>query len=88
MQLLVYDIKRARPIVKHSACPLKCLKTLELVGFIGQPIDLEFATFVLENAIALEEVIIDFAPPHHKGVQEHLVELKTKLPRGARLIVK
>ncbi|KNA05701.1 hypothetical protein SOVF_187890 isoform A [Spinacia oleracea] len=95
LKLYGFDIKHARPIAKHNACrcPLKCLKTLEIVGFMGRPIDLEFAAFVLENAIALEEVIVDFPPmfrpkPYHKGARECLVELKTKLPPGVKLIVK
>ncbi|KAH9607070.1 hypothetical protein KSS87_004999 [Heliosperma pusillum] len=81
------------PIRKWVGFPLKCLKTLELVGYVGQPIDLELAFFVLENASMLEEVIVDFFLPHHpkridKKKKELLVMLQSKLPQGIKLTVK
>lgn len=74
--------------------PLKCLKTLELFGFVGRVIDLELATYVLENAVVLEEVVLDFKHFLYKHVvgkphimKARVMELKRKLPVGARLLV-
>lgn len=77
--------------------PLKCLKTLELYGFVGRTIDLELATYVLENAVVLEEVVLDFKHFSYKRVvgfggkpyvmKFRVKQLKRKLPVGARLVV-
>uniref|UniRef100_A0A803LXG5 F-box domain-containing protein n=1 Tax=Chenopodium quinoa TaxID=63459 RepID=A0A803LXG5_CHEQI len=45
-----------RDIVKHKGRPLKSLKTLEHIGILGLPIDIEFATYVVENSIMLKDI--------------------------------
>lgn len=76
-----------------SPRPLGCLRTLELYGFVGLRIDLELVTYVFENAVVLEEVIIDFKvfgrlwhSRLHKA-REKVMELREKLPPGAKLVI-
>lgn len=77
-----------------SARPLECLKTLEVYGFVGRHVDLEFVTYVLENAIVLEQVILDFNgldifdPDLDLSFSMPVARrLRKKLPRGAELII-
>ncbi|XP_074319326.1 putative FBD-associated F-box protein At1g61330 [Silene latifolia] len=68
--------------------PLKCLKTLELVGYRGIAMDLELAFFVLDYASMLEEIIVDFVPLNDNDKRQRLVMLQMKLPQGVKLTVK
>ncbi|XP_074310764.1 putative F-box/FBD/LRR-repeat protein At5g56810 isoform X1 [Silene latifolia] len=78
-----------QPVYKWPGLPLKCLKTLEIVGYVGQTIDLGLAFFVLENASMLEEVIVTFVPRNYKtydiDARERLVKLQDKIPQGVKL---
>ncbi|XP_074319243.1 uncharacterized protein LOC141656302 [Silene latifolia] len=79
-----------REVRKWVRCssPLKCLKTLEIVGYRGTAVDLELAFFVLENASMLEEIIVDFIPLNDNDKRERLVMLQMKLPQGVKLTVR
>ncbi|KAK9755855.1 hypothetical protein RND81_01G055300 [Saponaria officinalis] len=85
-------IKSPKPILKSCGQPLRYLRTLELLGFIGRKYDLELAYFVLENAISLQEVIVDLRPRpyinHSEGAQQRLKLLQKKIPEGVKLIIK
>lgn len=47
--------------------PHQHLKVVELVGFVGKPIDLELVQYLYENAIALEEIVFDTRKPRYMG---------------------
>ncbi|XP_074306693.1 uncharacterized protein LOC141641952 [Silene latifolia] len=80
--------REVRRCVSYGS-PLTCLKTLELVGYRGKPVDLELAFFVLENASMLEEIIVDFIIPLNDNVKrERLEMLQMKIPQGVKLTVK
>ncbi|KAK9755859.1 hypothetical protein RND81_01G055500 [Saponaria officinalis] len=80
------------PALKSCGRPLRYLRTLELVDFIGWKNDLELAYFVLENAISLQEVIVDLRPRpyinYSEGAQQRLKLLQNKIPEGVKLIIK
>jgi hypothetical protein len=40
---------------------------VELVGFVGQPIDVEYVGYLVENAVELEKIIIDPQDPFMIG---------------------
>ncbi|KAF5741517.1 F-box/FBD/LRR-repeat protein [Tripterygium wilfordii] len=51
---------RARGSVeKAPKCPHQCLKVVELVGFVGRTMEIEMITYFIENAVMLEEIIVD-----------------------------
>ncbi|XP_038711620.1 F-box/LRR-repeat protein At3g58900-like [Tripterygium wilfordii] len=58
--------RRAQKVPKS---PLRCLKVAELVGFWGRIPELEFATYLIKNAVMLEKIIIDPIPYHRVGLQ-------------------
>ncbi|KAH9607141.1 hypothetical protein KSS87_005066 [Heliosperma pusillum] len=80
-------------ITKRSGSPLKCLKTLKLFGYCGRRADIEFATFVIENAINLQEVFVEVkivAPPKvsvYVYDPIRINELKEIIPEGVRVIL-
>ncbi|XP_040960602.1 uncharacterized protein [Gossypium hirsutum] len=43
---------------KEEAQPNKYLKEVEIVGFLGQPVEVEFVTYLLKIAIKLEKILI------------------------------
>lgn len=58
--ILFYSNTSKEYIDKYKGRPIRNLKTLELTGSgspLGLPIDLEFATYVVENSIMLKDVI-------------------------------
>ncbi|XP_022134730.1 F-box/LRR-repeat protein At3g26922-like isoform X2 [Momordica charantia] len=57
--------QRALGMVPKS--PHQHLKVVELVGFVGKPIDLELVQYLYENAIALEEIVFDTRKPRYMG---------------------
>uniref|UniRef100_A0A7C9AFI7 At1g61320/AtMIF1 LRR domain-containing protein n=1 Tax=Opuntia streptacantha TaxID=393608 RepID=A0A7C9AFI7_OPUST len=79
---------------RSNARPLGCLKTLELCGFVGRRIDLEFATHVIANAVVLEQVVIDFKMIHCSRIinpgldlsKARAMALGEILPPGAKLV--
>ncbi|XP_021760975.1 FBD-associated F-box protein At3g49020-like [Chenopodium quinoa] len=76
-----------RNIVKHKGRPLKNLKTLEHCGFLGLPIDIEFATYVVENSIKLKDVIfthpqiIIYRDPTNNYAKGRVLEFIKTLPQ-------
>jgi hypothetical protein len=55
----MYGPSGGRKVKKSPKCLLHCLKLVELVGFVGQPIDVEYVGYLVENAVELEKIIID-----------------------------
>ncbi|KAK9688804.1 hypothetical protein RND81_09G012200 [Saponaria officinalis] len=53
-----------RKMRKLDAHPLSCLKTLEIVGFLGYCVNRELVMFVIENADILDEMIVDARSPY------------------------
>ncbi|XP_038701289.1 putative F-box/FBD/LRR-repeat protein At1g78760 isoform X2 [Tripterygium wilfordii] len=66
--------RRERTLRKSS---LRCLKEVELVGFVGRTLEMEFATFLIENAVMLEKIIIDPIP--HRFVGSRAAYLKKRM---------
>ncbi|XP_038711468.1 uncharacterized protein LOC120005740 [Tripterygium wilfordii] len=91
------DTRRKRKQKKIPKCLHHCLKEVELAGFVGQAIDMEFAIYLFENAIALEKIIIDplhsfwtSYPPDEKlkeiqTIKKQVMELKSEFSLGDRL---
>ncbi|PQP99133.1 F-box/LRR-repeat protein [Prunus yedoensis var. nudiflora] len=44
---------------KINKCPHPCLKVVKISGFIGSHIDTKFAMYLIENSLALEQLIFD-----------------------------
>ncbi|KAK9278569.1 hypothetical protein L1049_028141 [Liquidambar formosana] len=89
--------------VRKAKCTHRCLKVVELVGFVGCTIDIELALYVLKNAVSLEKIIIDPRSVYPTGTQwdcedlwdpEDKLEararaklLETRLPPGVELVI-
>lgn len=55
----IVNHRQQREIRKAPKCPHQGLKVVELHGFIGCAIDTEFAMYLIENAMALDKIVID-----------------------------
>jgi len=68
---------------------------LELYGFVGRRIDLELATYVIENAVVLEEVLVNLNMYGLNGVinpdkifsRKRAKKLKRKLCVGVKFVL-
>lgn len=73
---------------------------MELVGFEGKIIDMEFAMYLIDNAVALEKIIIDPRGPQMIGsereydnmkkieaARKRAKKLETKLSLGSKLVI-
>lgn len=49
---------------KAERCPLHHLKVLRLSGYYGRTSEVELVRYFLENAIALQKIIVDPRPQH------------------------
>ncbi|XP_038712597.1 putative FBD-associated F-box protein At5g22720 isoform X2 [Tripterygium wilfordii] len=86
---------------KIPKCLHYCLKEVELAGFVGQTIDMELAIYLLENAIALEKIIVDPLYLYQNGyplldeklkeipaIMKQVMKLKSEFSLGDRLILR
>ncbi|KAK9278637.1 hypothetical protein L1049_028210 [Liquidambar formosana] len=89
--------------VRIAKCPHRCLKVVELVGFVGCRNDIELALYVLKNAVSLEKIIIDPRSVYATGMQwdcgdprdpevklaarARAKQLETRLPPGVELVI-
>ncbi|XP_059657357.1 putative F-box/LRR-repeat protein At4g15060 [Cornus florida] len=48
-----------RKMLEGGNCPHQSLKEVELAGFCGRVIDLEFAHYLIKNAVTVEKIIIN-----------------------------
>ncbi|KAK9278414.1 hypothetical protein L1049_027979 [Liquidambar formosana] len=101
LQLTWIGPSRRRKKRNAPKCPIdRHLKVVEFVGFVGRPIDLELAMYVLGNAVMLEKIIINTTSPYLVGTQweseeseeklaarKRAKQLKTKLPQGVELVI-
>lgn len=55
--------KRRRKIRRAAKCPHQHLKLVEIVGYYGRTSDDEIAMYFIENAVALQKIVID---PRHQ----------------------
>uniref|UniRef100_A0A2P2LT18 Uncharacterized protein LOC103319823 isoform X2 n=1 Tax=Rhizophora mucronata TaxID=61149 RepID=A0A2P2LT18_RHIMU len=107
----LYEFKMKFPVAKASSNgmkvikeeqPLQCLKTVEILGFVGGAADTELVLYLLENAVELEKLIIDTCEPcfmgtslesEHRGcdkceaARQRAAELVARVPPGAELVV-
>lgn len=80
--------------------PNKHLKEVEIIGFVGRPIDIDLTIYLLESAIKLEKIVIVPRCPALLGTpwefnqiekNERAIkaakQLKKILPRGAELLI-
>ncbi|XP_038712209.1 uncharacterized protein LOC120006288 [Tripterygium wilfordii] len=94
LELEVYSWLGLTMVEKAPKCPLLCLKEVEIVGFVGWDIDMEFVTFLIENAIMLEKIVIDPLVPlegsrlTEEEVKERKEFLKTKAIRKRAMRLK
>ncbi|KAA8534056.1 hypothetical protein F0562_031573 [Nyssa sinensis] len=51
--------KRRKKMRKAAGCPHQYLKLVEMVGYYGRISDVELAMYFIENAIALQKIVID-----------------------------
>jgi hypothetical protein len=80
--------------------PHQFLSVFELRGFLGSAIDMEFALYVLTNAVSLHKIIIDNRCPHAEEMlwdsrdyrlkewaTARARELKTRIPPGVEFML-
>ncbi|XP_021734120.1 uncharacterized protein LOC110700844 [Chenopodium quinoa] len=86
----IYDLYKMKEI-KYNGRPFTSLKTLELFGLLGQPIDMQFATFIVENSIMLKDVIFQLPTlnyaPFYKHAMNRIRKFKRCLPQGVNFIL-
>lgn len=88
------------PECQLPTCSHQQLKVVELIGFLGLPIELELAFYLLEIATMLEKVIVEPTPPSLLGTpwvfedykkkaaaRQRAKKLETRLPRGVELVI-
>ncbi|KAH7852611.1 hypothetical protein Vadar_027002 [Vaccinium darrowii] len=89
-------IERGQRILKANKHPHLCLKVVEFVGFVGYLLDIEFARYLLKNAVTLERLSIDprlpcrldFMTTQEKNVvRERARELESELSPGAEFVI-
>lgn len=90
-----------RDISKSLKCSHQYLKVVELSGYCGRSSDLELATYFLEDAIALEQIVIDphdqffwRCPKANDEIEKEeaarslaLQQLVGKVPAGVKLVI-
>ncbi|MBA0654394.1 hypothetical protein Goklo_021408 [Gossypium klotzschianum] len=87
-KLLIKDHKEFKSgieeVGKEEAQPNKYLKEVEIVGFLGQPVEVEFVTYLLKMAIKLEKIVI-----HGKleRITQNLAHQLMKNRPGAELVL-
>lgn len=94
--LQLMSLKRIRENIRS---PAKCLhKCLQVVEFIGN-IDFELGMYFIQNAIALEKIIVDCRPPflppavvfieneRSNELRKRALELKREVPDGVELVM-
>lgn len=79
------EIIMRHQIPKHSH---QCLKVLEFVGFSGDPVELELAYYMFENATLLEEMIVEPSEyePEAQAARKSAKKLEKMLPPGVKLV--
>ncbi|KAL6973111.1 hypothetical protein U1Q18_027289 [Sarracenia purpurea var. burkii] len=99
-QLLSWKVKETQRIVETvGPYPHQNLKLVEFVGFVGAAIDVEVVAYLLENAIALEKIVIDPRVSHVSKIHEpewenrervardRAKQLESMLPVGVQLVI-
>ncbi|KAH9654226.1 F-box domain-containing protein [Citrus sinensis] len=79
------EIIMRHQIPKHSH---QCLKVLEFVGFSGDPVELELAYYMFQNATILEEMIVEPSEyePEAQAARKSAKKLEKMLPPGVKLV--
>lgn len=88
-----------RRIRRNIGIPAKCLhKCLQVVEFIGN-IDFELGMYFIQNAIALEKIIVDCRPPflpptvvfieneRSNELRKRALKLKGEVPDGVEFVM-
>ncbi|KAH9607145.1 hypothetical protein KSS87_005070 [Heliosperma pusillum] len=86
------DYGVSRSISKLNGSPLKSLKTFEMFGYCGRRVDIELASFVIENAINLQQVIVEVDTFRRmqslsKADPIRINELKEMIPDGVTFML-
>jgi hypothetical protein len=92
-----YKGRKANYNGRKVTYPHKCLKVVEIIGFVGCGVDLEIASYILIHTVSLEKIIIDPCHPDRCRVEDpyKLLEarnrarqhLETILPTGTQLVL-
>lgn len=79
------EIIARHQIPKHS---YQRLKVLEFIGFSGDPVELELAYYMFENATMLEEMIVEPSEyePEAQAARKSAKQLEKMLPLGVKLV--
>lgn len=88
------------PERKFPDCLHQHLKVVELIGFVGLPIELELAFYLLKSATTLKKMIVEPTPPAVLGTpwefenykkkqaaRTRAKELEPKIPKGVELVI-
>ncbi|KAL0004258.1 hypothetical protein SO802_011819 [Lithocarpus litseifolius] len=85
--------------LKRNKYPHRCLKEVELIGFVGCILDMRLALYLINKAVSLEKMIIDTQSPfeekrlHDSIDPEKLAaitrakQLETRLAPGVKLVI-
>ncbi|KAK6123391.1 hypothetical protein DH2020_042867 [Rehmannia glutinosa] len=83
--------------IPHYQGPMhQSLEVLQIEGFAGAKVDLELALYIVEHAVSLKKVVIDFRRPtggeqcvemEMEMARKGILLLEAKLPEGAELII-
>lgn len=93
--VLTFKWNTLRTIMKQQeveACPHHHLKIMEILGFIGNKIDSEFITYLIESCVALEKITIDPREPCFNGTpfefEPEVIKRKRKSQKQAKKLRK
>ncbi|KAH7550382.1 hypothetical protein JRO89_XS13G0181500 [Xanthoceras sorbifolium] len=98
LKLISEDSKRK--LRQFPNCRHEHLKVVEFIGFIGRPIDLELAFYLLENSPVLEKMIVNPTHPlligsyfefedvkEKQDARKRAKRLQKRVPQGALLVI-
>ncbi|OMO79486.1 hypothetical protein CCACVL1_13628 [Corchorus capsularis] len=67
LELRCFEPFKRRKVKRPKNYPHHSLKLVEVTGFLGQTVDIEFCRYLIENAIMLEKIIINPCFLFYKG---------------------
>ncbi|XP_038710773.1 F-box/LRR-repeat protein At3g58900-like isoform X1 [Tripterygium wilfordii] len=102
IELTLKKMRSRRNRKKTPKCLHHCLKEVEFDGFVGHAIDMEFAIYLIQNAIALEKIIIAPMDSYRMGrcpfvddiskeiqiIKEQVMKLESEFSLGDKLILR
>lgn len=74
-------VRKQREFQKPSSAPLQHLKVVEIHGYYGRTSEDELIEYILENAMALERIIVDPRCHYHCIFQGRVIVKRSKKAR-------